>query len=789
MQSMIIDDTKIGYQFEKGKYDRQHLIVIFSGFRKKGTFDFQGKALSKLTASILWIDDCFDGKYTYYMFHRRGKDLSETVNKLIKLKLQELHLEADQCTLAGFSKGGTAALYYAAKFGYKNVVATVPQFSVGRYITSAWRECIISMTPSGSTQDLEALDGILANEIKNSDSEKNIYLFTSPADTQYQTEILPNLALMRKYTNFNLVTSETPLITKHNQVTKYNVPGILAVLSLLAEGISPRLGEVENGVGQPESISSAHKSKDLGKLQASIGKAFIRNGRLFLTGYALYENHVSDAWGSQKMWLEIVNSHEVLNVPLGQICDETVNGKFYQEPYVNHSHASFATIGHKGVNITNLIDGNYKLGMTVEAVSRKETTSQLSGSEFDEIYYHNGRVYRLKKTKTDLILSIFSFSQVKNSSCYFDAQQNEVIDGKLFIKGYLVPEGIDVSDWKSIRYFVELSETSGNERIYIPAACDHKSDISTRTGNYFNDQSKAYYASKGYKGIDLSSIPAGEYAARIIGIASERIFASPTLELQLSIEKERLENVDIIGSCVSRDIFNSRIIPKWRNNFSLGNQAFQSSLISLVSDARSLEPEKLKDLDKHDFQNVIQDFAKDYVKKFDERAPDIILVDFFTDSRFGVIGDGDSWITDNSWKLGKSEYYKELTEQTHISMWTNESEYTALFRRACELFRDLVAKHAPNAKIIVNQTRCVTHHRANGITKAFSRKYVEQQNLYWDKLEKIFISLVPCESISVDFSDITGDSNHIWGPGPVHYEKEYYDALHRELIAKTRINM
>lgn len=785
MQSFIIRDTQIGYKFQKAKYDRKHLIVIFSGFRKKGTFDFGGSALSKLTANILWIDDCFDGKYTYYMKHRRGEDLAQKIDEFIESKLEELGLSKQQCTLSGFSKGGSAALYYAARFGYRNVVITVPQFFIGRYITSAWNECITSMTPSGSPEQLLELDNILIRELQNSDKEKNIYLFTSPADYQYESEILPNLPLLRRFDNFNLITSETPLITRHNQVTKYNVPGIIAILSLLSEDMPPIIGEIDNGVGNPKQIESQIPNTSLGDMHASVESSFMRNGRLFLTGYALYENHVSDTWGSQKNWLVFNGKNLNLSSPLGQISDENVNGKYYSEPFVNHSHASFATIGHKGINVTGLPDGKYELSLSVEVDGNRETSSLILGATADLTSYHDGRVYRLRKTDRQFSLSVVSFKNLPESDCFFEPVQNEVVDGKFFIKGYLVPPGVDIEDWKSVRYFVEFNESSRDERIYRPAACDHKVDIAERTGNFFNDQSKAFYATKGYKGIELSSLPKGKYEVRVVGFAATSIFASPKLDIVVDVQRNHQTKIDIIGACVSRDVFNSKITPNWRNNFSIGGQAFQSSLISLMARPSYIADQEILDLGEHDRQVVIQDFSKEYVASFVKHPPRVILVDFFTDSRFGVIGYDDTWITDNDWKIGKARCYEHFDQASKISMWTDESAYLELFTRASERFRDLIVGQAPETKVLVNSARCVTHHRADGVTKAFSKKFVDKQNEYWNKLEAVFVSIVPSEIVKIDFKDILGDSKHLWGPGPVHYESEFYQLLYQELLVRT----
>lgn len=47
------------YRFQRGQSDRLNLLVIFSGFRKKGTLDFGGDAISPIRTNILWIYDEF----------------------------------------------------------------------------------------------------------------------------------------------------------------------------------------------------------------------------------------------------------------------------------------------------------------------------------------------------------------------------------------------------------------------------------------------------------------------------------------------------------------------------------------------------------------------------------------------------------------------------------------------------------------------------------------------------------------------------------------------------------
>ncbi|MGP5652934.1 accessory Sec system protein Asp2, partial [Glutamicibacter arilaitensis] len=318
MKSVKINETEIRYDFKPAKQDRKHLVVIFSGFRKMGTFDFGGQSLSNLGAAVLWIDDNFGENYSYYIRAYGGRDISCDINTFIVEKLDELGLQLNQCTVAGFSKGASAALYYAAKFGYRNIVATVPQMRIGAYIEENWTECIKSMIGNTGVDGLRSLDRIIPDLITSCDTNKNLYLFTSPDDIQYKDEIVPFLPHFRKFVNFNLITTSSPLVTEHKLVTPYNLPLIVAIFAMLSDGISPRLGEVSNGAGYKVPLEIPTSSDAC--FTVGISALKIDKGRLFIDGYAVADGYSAPTWGVQSTYIHF-RGPESHRVRLGQVVD------------------------------------------------------------------------------------------------------------------------------------------------------------------------------------------------------------------------------------------------------------------------------------------------------------------------------------------------------------------------------------------------------------------------------------------------------------------------------------
>lgn len=140
-KKITINGIDIIHRMKDRKYDNQHLIVVFSGFGANGffTYDFEN-ALSECPANIIWIKDDFNSCCSYYCSLDNDLSISDSIFNFIELKLNELSLEREQCTLIGFSKGGFASLYFGVKYGFKNIISTVPQFNIGTYVkkTGLW---------------------------------------------------------------------------------------------------------------------------------------------------------------------------------------------------------------------------------------------------------------------------------------------------------------------------------------------------------------------------------------------------------------------------------------------------------------------------------------------------------------------------------------------------------------------------------------------------------------------------------------------------------------------------
>lgn len=237
----------IHYRLQTPKYDCQHLLIVMSGFNIPDPTIYDFEMLSHCRSTILWIKDDFNGLPAYYLCNNMKFEIEQGVSTLIDAIIHAV--KPKYTSILGASKGGSASLYYGIKHKIKNIVSCVPQFRLGHYVASGYWESVGHAMMGGvSPEKVFILDRYLPGMIKQDKMlQRNIYLFTSPQDKQFISELEPHLPLFDKYSSFNLVETCSPLVTEHTQVTPYNLNLLLALIYQFEDGITPRWGHIRNG--------------------------------------------------------------------------------------------------------------------------------------------------------------------------------------------------------------------------------------------------------------------------------------------------------------------------------------------------------------------------------------------------------------------------------------------------------------------------------------------------------------------------------------------------------------
>lgn len=816
-------DTKVFYRFRPAKDDRQYLVVVLSGFRDPvHSVDFVGGAES-IRSNILWIYDDFEGLPGYYYWGKGVRDLSHAVHSAIEDIRFKLGIPLSSVILLGLSKGANAALLFAAEYGYSKIVASAPRAFNGSSMMM-YHNDVFEHIRDGKLEAsalAKRLDKELATRLELDDElDKSIFVLTSPADKdRYLTESVALSNLLSKYRNFQLIQTRSNLVFNHIQVSKYNLSLYISIIVMFTEGMTPSFvgpkvdddefirsgGDLSKAIGNgglnnpsiERSVDPSLLSVKSGALETCALKVALSQAAVLkVSGYAIKRGAPLDGHGLLKLKLILKptdSAQDTLWAPLGSIKDPSLSARLYSAEFVDYSFGGFATIQERGIKLSKLPVGQYSISLRMTASDENVPMQEALSAPFHSNWVvANDRLIGVDSDSDGWRINSRPIIATSRKDVYFEMTEFLVRGSLLFVEGYFIPSGVTLSRWGTIVYYLVL-ERAGADGSYEVShsyylANGNKENAGALSGEPWRDQSKAYFATKRYSGIDISDLLPGRYRVTVTARCGDDVF-SRRLDRSLSVSDGSLgwsaktPSVSVIGSCVSRDNFNSKLSPEWKDYWALGPVFYQSSLVSLMSNPIAIAGNTFKDLDRHSFDVTAADFSKTFLDDLRDFTPDVLIVDCFADVRFGVVEVDGSWITHNEWKVTRSSDFKHMSSGVQVDMLRDRSRYIELFEDACNRFAAYMGTYLPNTRLVLNQARNVNLHRnLNAPGGRFSRDLVAKWNDSWAVLDRIFSTCCGASILDPMDDDLQGASDHAWGPGPVHYESDYYDRFHSRLF-------
>lgn len=403
----IINNVEILYKYKDRKYDNKHLIFVFSGFLANRDLDYDFEnVLEHCPARIIWLKDLFRQDYSYYLCQNMDFSYSDALSKFIENKILEFGMSRQDVTFTGFSKGGSAALYFGIKHNIKNIVVTVPQINIGNYIINHHpRVAKHILGDVQNKENIDKLNNIILQAIEqDKNNDRNIYLLSSKADEQYPTEILPNLEKLGKYKNFNLLMSNSLLVTEHKDVTPYHVPLLLGIYYSLAQGAIPKYGNIEL-----EGDLKIRKVSENPELVALLKKFRFENHLFFPQGLGYIKGIRCAKWSDINIWLNISNDSSSISIKLAKDHKSKLTRELYDNGAMNYSKAWFCTNRYKGIDLESIDipKGKYMCRLYIETpshsgkkdllVNEVYKNQLLCENDFYKLYTLGRRVYFEKK--------------------------------------------------------------------------------------------------------------------------------------------------------------------------------------------------------------------------------------------------------------------------------------------------------------------------------------------------------------------------------------------------------
>ncbi|MBM7768248.1 hypothetical protein [Glutamicibacter nicotianae] len=460
---------KISYKFRPSRIDKRKLLVVFSGgFGTKKYYDFDGPSSESVKCNILWIRDMFDGNFTYYIRDNSGFAVENDVQDLISYFIRHLGITKRDVILAGFSKGASAALYHGTKHDYRNIIATVPRIKLGSANVKR-PEIFRGLSDDDSAQAISHLDSLIPNAISRDQIlDKNIYLYSSPQDPLFEGELKEHLNLFRKYENFNFVLTESDLVRRHRDVTRYNLPNIIAIMNLLIDDIIPKFGITKNGNRDYSGITMDPAS--LGEHLLKTETVKIKDEMLHLSGYAFFRG-VQPRDEVLRNNLVLRNeSDETFIYGLAHKTDPYLSYIHYQSKYIDYDRGAFTTRKNLGISLSDLPTGHYRLEINSSQLKyesnkniemSKLKISWSASEEYLNCLYLDGTQVKLRR----VLINATS----ENDAHHLTIATSRLDNGVLNIRGQLAfCEAASGEPGNYYRYRMVLSNTQNGRSILVP---------------------------------------------------------------------------------------------------------------------------------------------------------------------------------------------------------------------------------------------------------------------------------------------------------------------------------
>jgi hypothetical protein len=254
--------------------------------------------------------------------------------------------------------------------------------------------------------------------------------------------------------------------------------------------------------------------------------------------------------------------------------------------------------------------------------------------------------------------------------------------------------------------------------------------------------------------------------------------------------------VAILGSCISRDVFNTRFNPGYKEIWNCALMQNQSSLISIMSPAFPIPEEQLGDeMTDYAKLQVRNDTSRVFLEKLVELRPDYLIVDFFGDIHFGVLEVAEGqYVTNNRWMLHKTRWYADRKASGDLRPLRIEDDteaYLALWKDALEKLAGFLREHLPETRVIVHRGRNAERWLAEGggrpkamrNRKKLFKIDIDRANELWRKLDDVATAIDGWESIDLTDREYLSFVGHPWGVFYVHYTLDYYEEFLASLNA------
>lgn len=252
-------------------------------------------------------------------------------------------------------------------------------------------------------------------------------------------------------------------------------------------------------------------------------------------------------------------------------------------------------------------------------------------------------------------------------------------------------------------------------------------------------------------------------------------------------------NISIIGSCQSRDMFNSKFVENYKEYFTVSSYFTMTSMLSLMSGPIDYNYDKLlragfkETLLEHWFQQ----FEKTMLKTLESVKPDILLMDFYADARRGAISYAGEYFTDRNKMLKEKDIIDFNKLGIRYNYLENKEDFFMMWKNAFDRFMDFMKMKLPNTQIIINTVKGTNIVENDKGEKYYSEKIkhlnIAAMNEIWTRMDNYAVDKYHLKALRFE-KEYTLDPNYLFGGvgyATVHFHDGYYKDCFAKLLDVT----
>lgn len=239
--------------------------------------------------------------------------------------------------------------------------------------------------------------------------------------------------------------------------------------------------------------------------------------------------------------------------------------------------------------------------------------------------------------------------------------------------------------------------------------------------------------------------------------------------------------ISTLGSCSSRNIFNSNINTNYKTFFTVFESIEAVTFISLMSEKIEFDENLIDSNSSYDNYCALCDLSKNFLEFLKEERIDYLIIDTYFDAFYDVIVIGNNKYISGSSHVLNTSISTLFKDKPRINIYDNFKEYFYLFKESMDKFFDFMDKYCPNIKIILNCSRNVFKYEESGqIVENDNLKRMSNINPFRDILDSYILENFDVEILDFDENTLA-NKNHIFGIHPTHYEPKYYEEKIKQL--------